>query len=90
MIPVFLEILITDVFTIYTTLYSWKTGALKLKVILQMMIWNFYQTVPVYIVILLGSKITEKAQRMIPIIGKLINSCDDQKVLERVNYFVLL
>lgn len=85
MIPVFLQILITDVFTIYKILLTWKTGTLMLEEILQMVIWNFYQTVPVYIVILLGSKTTEKAQKMIAILGKLINSCDDNKVIERVN-----
>ena len=49
-----------------------------------MVIWNFYQTVPVYFVILLGSKTTEKAQNMAPIIGKLINSCDDHKASSQI------
>lgn len=86
MVPVFLQILITDVFTIYKILSNWKTGTLQLELVLQMIIWNFYQTVPVYMVILLGSKTTEKAQKMIAVIGKLINSCDDNNVLERVYY----
>lgn len=85
MIPVFLEILISDVFAIYTILLTWKKDEFEEERVFQLLIWNFYQTVPVYIVILLGSKTTEKAQKMTTIIGKLTNSCDDNKVLERVN-----
>ena len=85
MIPVFLEILLTDVFTIYTILSDMEAKTMNFNKILLMIIWNLYQTVPVYLVILLGSRTTEKAQEMAPIIGKIINSCDEHKVLHRVN-----
>lgn len=90
MIPVFLEMLLTDVFTIYSILSDLETGYTNFNRVLLITIWNLYQTVPVYMAILLGSKTTEKAQQMAPTIGKLINSCDDHKILERVNYFTLL
>lgn len=86
MIPVFLELLLTDVFSIYTILLDIETGEKCCTKIFLMIIWNLYQSVPVFLVILLGSRTTEMAQKMAPIIGKLINSCDDHKILQRVNY----
>lgn len=88
MIPVFLEILITDVFSIYAILSGLEAGSITIKNIFVVIIWNVYITVPIFTMIFLGSKTTEKAQLMNPIIGKLINSCDDNKILERVKYFV--
>lgn len=90
MIPVFLEILITDVFSIYTILSGFEDGSITIKHVFVAIIWNVYITVPIFTMIFLGSKTTEKAQLMNPIIGKLINRCDDHKILERVNYIVRL
>ena len=86
MIPVFLEILLTDVFSIYYVFSNLETRDTDFGKTLLLTIWNLYLTIPVFTVILLGSKTTEKAQKMAPIIGKLINSCDDHKIIERVNY----
>ena len=84
MVPLFLFILIDLVFSAYQTIYSLENGPTSLSVKIAFGSLNFLKVIPIVTAINYASKVTATGSKMDVVVGKVINSCDDEKVLKRV------
>lgn len=84
MVPIFLLTVISIVLTIYIFLWGLQFNKLKNIHFIVYSLFNLYQTLPIHFVIVLASKVATKSKDMVQVVGKIINECDDERVLERV------
>ena len=87
MVPIFLLTVMSDVFTIYFFIWGLQSGTLHNINFFVYSFFNLYQTLPIHFVIVLASKVATKSKDMAQVIGKIMNDCDDERVLERVRKF---
>lgn len=88
MVPIFLLTVISDVFTIYYFIYQLHSGQSDNNYLfITYALFNTYQTLPIHFVIVLASKVATNSKEMSHVIGKIINNCDDERILERVMQF---
>lgn len=87
MVPIFLLTVISDVFTIYFFIFGLQSGTLNNINFISYSLFNLYHTLPIHFVIVLASKVATKSKDMAQVVGKIMNDCDDEKVLERVRSF---
>lgn len=91
MVPIFLLTVISDVFTIYYFIHELHIGQLgKNNAVITYALFNVYQTLPIHFVIVLASKVATNNKEMTHVVGKIINDCDDERILERVWKFELI
>lgn len=84
MVPIFLLTVLSDVFTIYFLIWALQSGQLSSITFFIYSLFNLYQTIPIHFVIVLASKVATKNKEMCQVVGRIINDCDDARVLERV------
>ena len=84
---VFLTTLISLVFTTYYFIQVFKKGVyddVTMKSLMCTFLYVVWQTTPVGLAIYYASKTIEKGKEMTLIIGKIINTCDEEAILNRV------
>lgn len=84
MVPLFLRILIDLVFSTYQTIYSLKYEPVQLSVKIAWTVTILLKMIPILTAINYASKVTATGRQLNIFIGKVINICDDDKVLRRV------
>ena len=84
MVPIFLLTVISDVFTFYFFIFGLQSGQIHKMYLFVYSLFNLYQTLPIHAVILLASKVATKSREMTQVLGKIMNDCYDDKVLDRV------
>lgn len=88
MVPLFLLILIDLVFSTYQTIYSLKTEPISLSIKIAWILTILIKLIPIVVAIHYASKVTETGKQMNIFIGKVMNICDDENVLKRVNFML--
>lgn len=78
-------ILILEVLTIYLTIISWHYDLFPIMTAIVYNLWNVYQVVPLILTFRQGSKVTESGRNLMITIVKVVNKCQDDKVIDKVN-----
>ena len=86
---VFLTILTSLVITMYYFIQVFKKGVYDeetMKPLMCSLLYVVWQTTPVGLAIYYASKTIEKGKEMTFIIGKIVNICDEDAILNRVRF----
>ena len=73
-----------EVLTIYLTILTWIYDLFPIETAIVYNLWNIFY-IPVVLTFRQGSKVTEKGRNLMITIGKIVNKCQDDKVIEKVN-----
>ena len=73
-----------EVLTIYLTLLTWLYDLFPIETTILYNLWNVF-FIPLMLTFYQGSKIAESGQNLMITVGKIVNKCQDEKVIEKVN-----
>lgn len=73
-----------EVLTIYLTILSISYDLFPPLPTIVYNLWNEYQAIPLILTFRQGSKVAEIGRNLMITIGKIVNNCQDDKVIEKV------
>lgn len=77
-----------EVLSIYMTILTWSYDLFPIETMVIYNLWNVYQIVPLVLTFRQGSKVAESGRNLMITIVKIVNNCQDEKVIEKVNLII--
>ena len=78
-------ILTLNVLIIYLTILTWNYDLFPIETAIVYNLWNIYQNIPLILTFRQGSKVVQSGRNLFITIGKIVNKCQDEKIIEKVN-----
>ncbi|CAO1424237.1 unnamed protein product [Diamesa hyperborea] len=83
LIPLYILLVVNEVLTIYLTILTWIYDLFPIETAILYNLWNVF-FIPLMLTFHQGSKIADSGRNLLITIGKIVNKCQDEKVIEKL------